>query len=243
MLLLAGLGNPGEGYARNRHNVGFMAVEAIARRHGFGPWRSRFQGDCAEGLLGGEKVLLLKPTTFMNESGRSVGEAARFYKLSPAEVAVFHDELDLAPFKVKVKVGGGAAGHNGLRSITAALGPEFKRVRLGIGHPGSKERVLRWVLGDFAKAEAEDLERLLDALAEAAPLLARNTLDGDNRFMSQVNQAFAPPRAAKKPPGAAKAAVAKEGSSGEKKAAGPGEGDPQGALARALSAVLGRRPG
>ena len=149
MLLLAGLGNPGEGYARNRHNIGFLAVDAIARRHGFGPWRSRFHGDCAEGLLGGEKVLLLKPTTFMNESGRSVGEAARFYKLTTAELVVLHDELDLAPFKVKVKIGGGAAGHNGLRSIAAALGPEFKRVRLGIGHPG-KENVThhaRWPFG------------------------------------------------------------------------------------------------
>lgn len=192
MRLFVGLGNPGERYARQRHNIGFMAVERIAERHGFGPWRSRFQGQLAEGVLDGERIWLLKPMTFMNESGRSVAEAVRFHKLPLADIVVFHDELDLAPGKVRVKLGGGTAGHNGLRSIDACLGTkDFKRVRLGIGHPGHKDRVIGHVLADFHKAEQAWLEPLLDALVDAAPLLAR---DNDAAFMSRVALLTQPPK-------------------------------------------------
>ncbi|RMH39087.1 MAG: aminoacyl-tRNA hydrolase [Alphaproteobacteria bacterium] len=173
MRLLVGLGNPGPKYERNRHNVGFMAVDRIAAAHGFPPWRRKFQGLVTEGRLDGERVILLKPETYMNRSGQSVGEAARFFKLLPGDIIVFHDELDLAPGKVRVKTGGGHAGHNGLRSIQEHIGPDFVRVRIGIGHPGDKSRVTGWVLGDFAKADGEWLEPLLDALARAAPALAR----------------------------------------------------------------------
>ncbi|HEU0018312.1 MAG TPA: aminoacyl-tRNA hydrolase, partial [Methyloceanibacter sp.] len=161
MKLFVGLGNPGAEYAFNRHNVGFMAADAIASEHGFPAWRKRFSGLTAEGKLGREQVLLLKPQTYMNESGRSVGEAARFYKLGLDEVIVFHDELDLVPGKVRVKTGGGSAGHNGLRSITAHLGNDYVRVRIGIGHPGSKELVTNWVLQNFVKSDREWLEPLL----------------------------------------------------------------------------------
>jgi PTH1 family peptidyl-tRNA hydrolase len=191
MLLLVGLGNPGARYAGNRHNIGFMALDEIVRRHGFSAWRQRFQGEVAEGRLGTEKVLALKPATYMNESGRAVGEAVRFFKLTPADVVVLHDELDLAPGKVRVKLGGGAAGHNGLRSIGQHIGPDFKRVRLGIGHPGRKEAVHGWVLGDFAKSDAEWLDRLREALARHAPLLAEGE---DGSFMSRVNQEVSPPK-------------------------------------------------
>jgi len=183
MLIFAGLGNPGGKYARNRHNIGFMAVEAIAGHNGFGPWRSRFQGEVSEGRLGTEKVLLLKPQTFMNESGRSVGEAVRFYKLDAADVVVFHDELDLAPGKVRLKTGGGHAGHNGLRSIQSHLGPDFRRVRLGIGHPGDKARVQGYVLKDFAKADEDWLVALLAAVAQEAGHLVTGD---DGTFMSRV---------------------------------------------------------
>ncbi len=173
MLLWVGLGNPEPGMARQRHNIGFMAVDAIASRHGFTPWRSRFRGHCAEGRIGTEKVLLLKPMTYMNLSGESVQEAAAFYKITPGDVTAFHDELDLAPGKVRVKKGGGNAGHNGLRSMDRHLGtPDYWRVRLGIGHPGDKARVTGHVLGDFAKADKEWLEPLLDELAASADLLA-----------------------------------------------------------------------
>ncbi|MEO1695439.1 MAG: aminoacyl-tRNA hydrolase, partial [Pseudomonadota bacterium] len=151
MKLMAGLGNPGGKYASHRHNVGFMAVDAIHSRHGFGPWRKRFRGLIAEGRIGSHKVLLLKPETFMNESGRSVAEAARFHKIAPADTIVFHDELDLAPGRLRAKIGGGHAGHNGLRSIVAQYDKEFVRVRIGIGHPGHKDRVAGYVLNDFAK--------------------------------------------------------------------------------------------
>jgi PTH1 family peptidyl-tRNA hydrolase len=173
MLLLVGLGNPGARYARQRHNIGFMALDAVARRHRFGPWRAKFSSLVSEGLLGDVKVLLQKPQTFMNLSGHAVAEAARFYKLRPEQIVVCHDEIDLAAGKVRVKIGGGVAGHNGLRSIAEQLGsPDFKRVRMGIGHPGDKDRVTGHVLGDFAAADREWVERLLDAFAEAAPLLA-----------------------------------------------------------------------
>ncbi|MGE0226291.1 MAG: aminoacyl-tRNA hydrolase [Acetobacteraceae bacterium] len=173
MLLWVGLGNPEAGMARNRHNIGFMALDVIADRHGFSPWRQRFKGLMAEGNIGGQRVLALKPQTYMNASGESVQAAAAFYKLPLEAITAFHDELDLVPGKVRVKQGGGAAGHNGLRSMDRMLGsPNYWRVRLGIGHPGSKERVMSHVLGDFAKDDRDWLVRLLDAVAEAAPLLA-----------------------------------------------------------------------
>jgi len=191
MLLFVGLGNPGSAYEKNRHNVGFMAVDEIVRRHNFLPWRTRFQGHVSEGSLAGEKILVLKPGTFMNLSGQAVGEAMRFYKLSPSDVFVLYDELDLAFGKVKVKTGGGAAGHNGIRSITQHIGADFHRVRIGIGHPGDKARVHGHVLGDFAKAEQPMLETILDAVAREVTYLA----GGDTpRFMSEVARAVNPPR-------------------------------------------------
>ncbi|MEX1154309.1 aminoacyl-tRNA hydrolase [Parvibaculum sp.] len=190
MILLVGIGNPGEKYARNRHNIGFMAADAIVRRHSFAAPRARFQGIVSEGMLGGEKAIVLKPTTYMNESGRAVGEAMRFYKIEPADVVVFHDELDLAPAKLRIKTGGGTAGHNGIRSIAAHIGPDFRRVRIGIGHPGEKERVLGAVLGDFSKAEMKDwVEPLIDAIADAAPLLAEGK---DATFANRIHLALNP---------------------------------------------------
>ena len=183
MQLWVGLGNPGPQYAMQRHNVGFMAIDAIAEVHGFGAAQKKFQSWVQDGRIGGERIVLLKPATFMNESGRSVGEAIRFYKLEPAALTVFHDELDLAPFKVKVRSGGGLAGHNGLRSIDRHLGPEFRRVRLGIGHPGHKDRVTGYVLGNYAKGEIDDLAGMLGALAGEAEWLARGD---DARFMSDI---------------------------------------------------------
>ncbi len=183
MQLWVGLGNPGPQYAMHRHNIGFMALDAIAEVHGFGPTSKKFQGWLQEGRLGSDKILLLKPATFMNESGRSVGEALRFYKLGTDALTVFHDELDLAPFRVKVKTGGGTAGHNGLRSIDRHLGPDFRRVRIGIGHPGHKDRVTGHVLGNYAKSEIEPLSDLLGAIAAEAPLLAAGD---DARFMNDV---------------------------------------------------------
>jgi PTH1 family peptidyl-tRNA hydrolase len=184
MLLWVGLGNPEPGMARQRHNIGFMALDVIAARHGFSPWRARFKGLVAEGSIGGVKVLGLKPMTYMNASGESVQAAAAFYKLPPEAITVFHDELDLVPGKVRVKRGGGAAGHNGLRSIDRMLGTQdYWRVRLGIGHPGSKERVLGHVLSDFGKADREWLIATLDAVAEAAPLLAAGEAEA---FMTRV---------------------------------------------------------
>jgi len=183
MQIWVGLGNPGPGYAMNRHNVGFMAVDVIADMHGFGPVQKKFSGWAQEGRIGAEKVLILKPATFMNESGRAVGEAMRFYKLDLDALTVFHDELDLAPFKVKVKTGGGTAGHNGLRSINSHLGADFRRVRIGIGHPGHKDRVHGYVLGNYAKAETDDLVHMLGAIGAESHWLA----DGDDaRFMSDV---------------------------------------------------------
>jgi PTH1 family peptidyl-tRNA hydrolase len=197
MKLFVGLGNPGGQYAFNRHNVGFMAVDAIAAAHDFPAWRKRFSGLVAEGRLGGEQVLLLKPQTFMNESGRAVGEAVRFYKLDLGDVVVFHDELDLAPGKVRVKTGGGVAGHNGLKSLTAHIGNDYVRVRIGIGHPGSKDLVTGYVLRDFAKAEHGWLEPLLGAIAENAPYLAEGAND---KFQSRVAHAMqSGPEAAEKP--------------------------------------------
>ena len=184
MLLWVGLGNPGAEHARQRHNIGFMAVERVAQRHRFGPWRARFKGETSEGTIAGERVVLLKPRTYMNDSGNSVQPAAAFLKIPPPDIIAFHDELDLAPGKVRVKRGGGAAGHNGLRDMTRAFGsPDFGRVRLGIGHPGHKDLVHRHVLGDFAKGDGEWLDRLLDGVADAAPLLAERKPE---EFMTKV---------------------------------------------------------
>lgn len=188
MLLVVGLGNPGRRYAGNRHNIGFMAADELHRRHRFSPWRARFEGEISEGLLGGEKSFLLKPATYMNESGRAVGQAMRFFKLQPTDVVVIYDELDLAPGKLRMKSGGGTAGHRGLKSIEAHIGKDFRRMRIGIGHPGAKELVNGYVLHDFAKAEREWVDPLLTAVAEHAPLLAKG---GDSSFMNRVHLAVA----------------------------------------------------
>jgi len=183
MQIWAGLGNPGAQYALHRHNVGFMAVDVIAEMYGFGPWKLRFQGLTSEGRIGSAKILLIKPQTFMNESGRSIRAAMDFFKTDESAVTVFYDELDIDPFRVKVKTGGGAAGHNGIRSTIAHIGPDFRRVRLGIGHPGHKDRVTGYVLGQFAKAEGDDLADMLGAVAAEAKWLA----EGDAvRFMNDV---------------------------------------------------------
>jgi len=187
MLLIVGLGNPGSGYAGNRHNIGFMAVEAIAKRHGIGPFRRRFQGVSAEGPLGGERVLLLLPGTYMNESGRAVAEAVNFYKLGLSDIVVLHDEIDLAPGKVRVKTGGGSAGHNGLRSISSHVGNDYRRVRIGVGHPGAKELVHSYVLNDFAKSERDWVETLCGIIADNAALLAKGE---DASFQNKVHLAM-----------------------------------------------------
>jgi PTH1 family peptidyl-tRNA hydrolase len=187
MLLFVGLGNPGSRYQRNRHNIGFMAVDEIARRHGFAPWRRRFQGETSEGTLGSERVILLKPTTYMNDSGRAVQEAANFFKLGVGEITVFQDELELPPAKVRVKVGGGIAGHNGLRSISAHIGNDYRRVRLGIGHPGVKEFVHHHVLSDFSKDDDAWVTALCEAVADSAGLLAAGQ---DASFQNKVHLAL-----------------------------------------------------
>lgn len=197
MKLFVGLGNPGAKYARNRHNIGFMAVDQIAVDHGFAPWRGKFQGSLSEGTLGGEKVILLKPETFMNRSGQSVGEAMRFYKLTPQDVTVFHDELDLAPGKARVKQGGGHAGHNGLRSLHQHITENYQRVRLGIGHPGHKDAVPGYVLRDFPKADESWLDDLLRGIGDGAADLAK----GDTgRFMNAVALRVVPPRSSTRKP-------------------------------------------
>ena len=204
MKLFVGLGNPGAKYAMTRHNIGFLAVDEIAASHNFAPWRKKFQGQFCEGALGGEKVVLLKPETFMNLSGQSVGEALRFYKLSVDDVTVFHDELDLIPGKCRVKQGGGHAGHNGLRSIHQHLSPEYERVRLGIGHPGRKELVSGYVLHDFSKSDQAWLDDLLRGIGDGAPYLAQ----GDaGKFMNAVALRTVPPR--EKKPVVKKTAVEK----------------------------------
>lgn len=191
MQLFVGLGNPGAKYAHNRHNIGFMALDEVAREHGFAPWKSAFQGMVSEGRLDGARVLLLKPATFMNASGRSVQSAMAFYKLGPDVVSVFHDELDLAPGKCRVKQGGGHAGHNGLRSIHAHIGAEYQRIRLGIGHPGHKDAVAGYVLHDFSKADQDWLAPLISGIGEGAPYLA---VGKSAQFMSQVAMQVSPPR-------------------------------------------------
>ncbi|MDA4847327.1 aminoacyl-tRNA hydrolase [Hoeflea poritis] len=183
MLLVAGLGNPGSRHAGNRHNIGYMAADAIARRHSFSNWSKKFRGEIAEGHMAGEKVLLIKPQTYMNLSGESIGEAMRFYKLAPSDLIVIYDELDLAPGKVRIKTGGGHGGHNGIRSIDSHCGKDYRRLRLGIGHPGHKERVNSHVLGDFAKADREWVETLLEAVADNFPML----IEGDDSgFLNKI---------------------------------------------------------
>ena len=192
MVIIVGLGNPGPRYENNRHNIGFMAVDAIHRRHAaFGPWRKRFQGETSEGDIDGARVVLLKPTTYMNESGRSLGELLRFYKADPTDCIVFHDELDLAPGKLRLKLGGGAAGHNGLKSLIAHVGPHFTRLRMGIGHPGHRDLVHSYVLGDFAKADKTWLDPLVDAIADNFGLLVT---DKSALFLNRVHEAVAPPK-------------------------------------------------
>jgi len=195
-ILIAGLGNPGAEYARNRHNAGFMAADVIRESYKFGPWRSRFQGAIAEGAIAGRKTYLLKPMTYMNESGESVGKAVRFFKLPLPAIVVMHDEIDLAAGKLKVKTGGGDAGNNGLRSITATLGPDYRRVRIGVGHPGAKGRVSGHVLSNFSKADEEWLVPMLTAIADAAPFLAK---DDDVGFMNRIALALNPPVKKPKP--------------------------------------------
>jgi PTH1 family peptidyl-tRNA hydrolase len=183
MLLFVGLGNPGSKYTINRHNIGFMALDKIAEHNGFSSWRNKFQAELSEGVLGGTKVILLKPQTFMNLSGQSVGEAMRFYKLTPSDITVFHDELDIAPGKCRVKMGGGHAGHNGLRSIHQHIGPDYQRIRLGIGHPGHKDRVAQYVLGDFAKADQNWIDDMMRGIGKGAA----NLVTGDTTsFMNAV---------------------------------------------------------
>lgn len=194
MLLFVGLGNPGPRHAGNRHNIGFRAIDEIVRRFGFSSWRGKFSGEIADGRIGGERVLALKPMTYMNLSGRSVAEAARFHKIDPAAITVFYDELDLALAKVRVKTGGGHGGHNGVRDLIAHLGADFRRVRLGIAHPGSKELVHGYVLQDFAKAELPTIDKLIDSVAAHAPLL---TAGDDGAFMSKVALDLQPARADK----------------------------------------------
>src|SRR6185312_1033607 len=187
MKLFVGLGNPGSSYARHRHNVGFMALDRIAERHDLGPWKKRFHGAVCDGPIAGRRVMLLKPQTFMNDSGRSVGEAPRYLKIAEQDIFVFHDEIDLAPSKLRVKIGGGNAGHNGLRSVSAHIGNDYARVRIGVGHPGSKDLVSGYVLHDFAKADADWLDPMLDAVADAAGRLAAGD---DARFLTEVARAL-----------------------------------------------------
>ncbi len=208
MLLLVGLGNPGPKYENNRHNVGFMAVDEIVRRHGFQPGRARFQSIVSDGTLGDRKVLAMKPTTFMNESGRAVGEAVRFFKIPLEQVVVIHDELDLAFGKIRAKCGGGHAGNNGIRNISQHIGPDYWRIRIGIGHPGEKSRVHGHVLSDFAKADQPMVDKVIDAVADAAPMIGAEDFNG---FMSRVALLINPPRP-KKPP-------QEKGPSGPEKAA------------------------
>ena len=234
MLLIVGLGNPGRRYAGNRHNIGFMAADEIARRHRFAPWRARFEGEIAEGLLDGEKALVLKPATYMNESGRSVGQAMRFYKLALPDVVVIHDDLDLPPGKLRMKTGGGHGGHNGLRSLDAHIGKEYRRMRLGIGHPGRKELVHGYVLHDFARDDQDWLQPLLAAVAENAPLLARG---GDSTFMNRVHLATGGESGEAREPRKPPREPARDAAAPDASPVGKGVG---GALADGLKKLLGR---
>ena len=232
MLLIVGLGNPGAQYARNRHNVGFMAADAIHRRNAFPRWRRRFSGEVAEAQLGGGKCLILKPQTYMNDSGRAVQEATRFYKLDPADVVVIHDEVDLAPGKFRMKDGGGTAGHNGLRSISASIGEDFRRLRIGVGHPGVKELVPNYVLHDFAKEDAAWLTPVLDAIADNVALLADRQ---DTTFANRVHEALSKPQAKK-----AKAGKTVSEPAESKAVDAPTPTRQEGPLARGLRKLFGR---
>lgn len=227
MLLVVGLGNPGSDYARNRHNIGFMAADVLVRRYSFGPWRSKFQGEVAEGIIGGEKVMALKPQTYMNLSGQSVAAAARFLKVPVDDIIVLHDELDVAPGRLKVKRGGGAGGHNGLKSIDSHLGQNYRRVRLGIGHPGDRDLVSGYVLHDFAKADEAWLVPVLDAVADTFPMLASGD---DAGFATRVAHLTAPPKPKKDKPAAEAAPV-----SAPAQVSAPPSG---GSLAEALKAAM-----
>jgi peptidyl-tRNA hydrolase len=235
MMIIAGLGNPGDDYAGNRHNIGFMAVERIARVHRFGPWRRKFQSEVAEGTLAGERVLLMKPQTYMNDSGRAVGEAARFLKIAPADIVVIHDELDLPAGRMRVKTGGGHGGHNGLRSLDAHLGKDYRRIRLGIGHPGDKAQVHNYVLGDFHKADAEWLHPLIDAVADHAPLLATRE---DETFASKVHLATQPAKPKKAKAGEVKAAGEEKSNVAASAGAAPAGGDAAPAEKNSMASVL-----
>lgn len=231
MYLVVGLGNPGGEYARNRHNIGFMAVDDLVRRHSFGAWRGKYQGDLADGEIAGQRVLALKPMTYMNRSGQSVGACAKFFKIPPENVIVLHDEIELAPGKLRVKKGGGHAGHNGLRDIDAHIGRDYWRVRLGVGRPHDKALVHKWVLSDFAKAEQDDLEKFLDAVAANFPLLLKGDHGG---FMNRVALATQPPKPAKPKKDAPAATATPSPRPGT-----PQEG-PATALADALRKALGK---
>jgi len=238
MLLLVGLGNPGPGYANNRHNLGFMTVDEIVRRHGFGPYRRRFQSDIAEGTIGGQKLLALKPLAYMNRSGLPVKNAAGYYKLEPEQIIVIYDEIDLVPGKMRVKKGGGHGGHNGIRDVARHMGPEFWRVRLGVGHPGDKDLVEGYVLQDFPKAERPLIVRMIDAVAEELPLLVEGD---DGSFMSRVAHRVNPPK-----PKAEDKEPKREAGEGDPKAPigeNPAEGrkaKPAGGLKSALDAALAK---
>jgi PTH1 family peptidyl-tRNA hydrolase len=234
MFIIVGLGNPGPEHAAQRHNIGFMAVDLIHARHGFPPWRRRFQAATAEGILGGKKTLLVKPQTYMNLSGGAVGEAVQFYKVDPEDGLVIHDEVDLAPGKIRMKAGGGSAGHNGLRSVSGAIGDGYRRLRIGIGHPGVKEMVPIHVLHDFAKADRDWLVPLLDAIADNAALLAEGK---DAAFASRVHDQLAPPKAKAEKASVNKVLPPKPESPAQ--AQDPG-GPAEGALARGLRRWLGK---
>jgi len=241
MQIIVGLGNPGGEYARHRHNVGFMAIDAIHRRAGFPPWRKRFHAEIAEGTLAGEKIMLLKPQTYMNESGRAVGEAASFYKLEPGDIVVIHDEVDLTPGKIRMKRGGGAAGHNGLRSIDAAIGDGYRRLRIGVGHPGVKEMVPIHVLHDFAKSDRVWLEPLIEAIADNAALLAAGD---DATFANRLHAALRPDKpekaAREKPSSKAEPASKPDPKSAPGDAKPSGEPKSESPLARGLKKLFGR---
>jgi PTH1 family peptidyl-tRNA hydrolase len=244
MRLVVGLGNPGPKYEGNRHNIGFMAADRLVRRHDFGPWRARFQGQSADGTIGATKLLLLKPTTFMNESGRAVGEACRFFKIDPSEVLVIYDELDLALGKLRVKQDGGHGGHNGLKSIDAHIGKAYWRLRLGIDHPGSKEKVIGHVLGDFAKTEEPMVERVLEAVSHHLPLLVEGK---PSDFMSKAAQDIGPAKEPKEPkpkkaeaPGAQEAAKGKTAAERLLEDRGPDGEAPKGGLGGALKNLFGK---
>ena len=241
MLVIAGLGNPGPKYAANRHNIGFMAADAIVRRHSsFGPWQNKFNAEISEGRLEGDKVLVIKPLTFMNNSGQAVGEALRFYKLGPQDLIVLYDELDLAPGKVRIKTGGGSGGHNGIKSIDAHCGKDYRRVRLGIGHPGAKERVHGHVLGDFAKADQAWLDPLLDTIADNAGLLAKGE---DSSFMNKIALAVGETdmAASKKKPAAIPAPVRKQQSHIRQARQGGPQVPTSGPMAEMLKKLLGKK--